>query len=463
MRNVLTTLDQTAASTAAKPIGVLILGRKRPGFDQEWNRTITGRCQATLESLGLACIGHDAAVVDDASMRAALSRMKSAGCDCLLMLQPSLGNGQLAMTLAQEWPDQIILWATPERRDSQTVSSCALVGQHLWASMLQQTGHSFELVYGDPADASLTRDLAQAIALARTVARLRRAKAGMIGTHAPGFLDLAVDPFLLRRSLGVQLHPLSLPQFIERAKCVDEAAVRQDVERVRQFGIAQTGVEECDLDVNSRYYLAMRDLMEEENLSLLSIQCWPELPDVLGQWPYLAVSRLTSEDRAVSIEGDVDGAIAQMIGLSLGVGPAFLTDWLEHDASTIFFWHPGMAPLTMCYPATDPRGPRLARHFNIIKPLVVDGELQAGRDVTIVRLWHSKGEYRLTAFEGRSIPPRRKITGNSLLVEIAGRGVPERFDALIHEGMPHHVLVYYGHCADQHRRLARQLGIGWVN
>lgn len=463
MRSGLTTPGKTARASAAQPVGVLILGRKRPGFDQEWNRTISRRCQAALKDLGLVCVGHHDPVIDDASMRVALGGIKAAGCNCLVMLQPSLGDGQLAMTLAQEWPGPIILWATPERQDSQTVSSCSLVGQHLWASMWRQAGHPFELVYGDPDDTSIIRDLAQAIALARTVALLRRAKAGMIGTHAPGFLDLAVDPFLLRTSIGIQLHPLSLPQFIDRVKRIDEAEIRQDAERVRELGLPLTDVEQRDLDVNSRCYLAMRDLMEEENLSLLSIQCWPELPDILGQWPYLAVSRFTSEDRAVSVEGDVDGAIAGMIGLSLGVGPAFLTDWLEHDESTIFFWHPGMAPLTMCHPAGDPRGPRLARHFNIVKPLVVDGELQAGRDVTVVRLWHCDGQYRIMAFEGRSIPLRRKITGNSVLVEISGRRVPEQFDALIHEGMPHHVLVYYGHCAELHRRLARLLGIRWVN
>jgi hypothetical protein len=45
---------------------------------------------------------------------------------------------------------------------------------------------------------------------------------------------------------------------------------------------------------------------------------------------------------------------------------------------------------------------------------------------------------------------------------VAGRSVPERFDALIHEGMPHHVLMYYGHCADTLRRLARLMEIRWI-
>ncbi len=442
-------------------IAVLILGRKRPGFDQEWNKMVCQRSVAALQSLGFNCVGYDLPVLDDATLRVALERVRAAGCESLLMLQPSMGNGQLALSLSQVWTDPIVLWATPERPGDGKVSSCSLVGQHLWGSMLRQANHPFELVYGDPDDAATRASLVQALNLARTAARLRNAKIGVIGTYAPGFIDLAADPFLLRRSLGLQFHALSLPQFIDRVKGLDEAAVRNDVDAVRKLGLKLKDVTEEDLAMNSRCYLAMRQLMQEESLAGLCIQCWPELPEMIGQWPYLAIARLTSEGLAVAMEGDVDGAIAELMGNSLGLGNAFLTDWLEHDDKTVFLWHPGMAPLDMCYAAGGENGPCLAKHFNIVKPLVVDGELKSGQLVTIARLWRCDNEYRMTAFEGRSIPTRRKLTGNTTLVEVENGGLIRRFDDLVHEGMPHHVLMYYGHCADAHRRLARMLGIRW--
>jgi L-fucose isomerase-like protein len=460
--NLWSEMESTKQLEVQKPVGVLILGRKRPGFDQEWNKVICQRSVAAIESLGFKCIGQDAPVIDDQTLRAALEGIQAAGCESLVMLQPSMGNGQLAFSLSQAWPGPIVLWATPERPGDGKVSSCSLVGQHLWASMLRQAGHAFEFVYGDPDDATVREELVRAIALARTALKLRSVKIGMIGTYAPGFVDLAADPFLLRKALGIQLHALSLLQFVDRVNRVDEAAVLKDIEEVRKLGLPLTGVEDKDLAVNSRCYLAMLDLMKEENLAGLSIQCWPELPEVLGQWPYLAISRLTAAGLAVSMEGDVDGAIAELMGNLLGLGHAFLTDWLEHDASTIFLWHPGMAPLSMCNAVGAECGPSLGRHFNIVKPLVVDGVLQAGKPVTMMRLWRCDNEYKLTAFEGKSIPPRRAITGNTILVEVPGRSIPERFDGLIHEGMPHHVLLYYGHCAETCRRLARILGIRWV-
>lgn len=456
-----------AVETAERPIGVLILGRKRPGFDQEWNKIILGRSLAALEKLGFKTAGADTPVVDEATTVAKLEQLQQAGCSALVMLQPSMGHGQLALSVAQRWSGPVVLWATPERPGDGKVSSCSLVGQHLWGSSLRQAGHAFELVYGDPDDAQLQADLVRAIAVARTAGALKRAKIGVIGTHAPGFIDLAAEPFLLRRSLGIQLHPLSLPQYIDRVHGMPEAAVRKDVDEVLALKLPMDGVNAADLEMNSRCYLAMLELIEEESLDGITIQCWPELPNVLGQWPYLAVSRLTTAGRAVSIEGDVDGCAGSLMNCLLGMGPGFLTDWLEHDRSTIFFWHPGMAPMNMCNAAGCEGAPSLARHFNIVKPLVVDGCIREGEHVTVSRLWRCDGEYQMTAFEGRTIAPRRKLTGNTVLVEledeqIARNGtVPDRFDRLVHAGMPHHVLLSFGAHADSFRRLARAMGVRW--
>jgi L-fucose isomerase-like protein len=453
----------TGERGSTKDIGVLIFGRKRPGFDQEWNKVIRERVLLTLKGLGFTCIGADRLVLDDETIHAAMDEIEKAKCHALIVVQPSLTDGQFALTISQRWSDPVILWATPERPGDGKVSSCSLVGQHLWASIYRQAHRTFEFVYGDPDE--VHDDLLRAISLVSTVSRLRRSKIGVIGTHAPGFIDLAADPFLVRQTFGMQLHSLSLPQFIERVNNLAEDAVGRDLVEVHKLGLTQGETKKSPSDallsVNSRFYLSMTDLMKEMSLNALSLQCWPELPNMVGQWPYFAVSRLTAEGNAVSIEGDVDGAISSLMGNLLGVGPGFLTDWLEHDDSTIFFWHPGMAPLDMCNAIGSENGPTLGEHFNIARPFVVDGLLQGDQSVTVSRLWRCDNRYHMTSFEGRAIPPRRRVSGNSLLVEVEGEPVPARFDRLIQAGMPHHVLLHFGCHRETFRRLARLLKIDW--
>ena len=257
-------LAESPAAKVAAPVGVLILGRKRPGFDQDWNRMVCARTVAAMEQMGFSCFGADRPVVDDATLAVVLKEICSRGCDVLVMLQPSMGNGQLSLTLAQQWPAPIVLWATPERPGDGKVSSCSLVGQHLWASNLRHAGHPFELVYGDTDTDSVRDELARAIRLARAATRLQHAKIGMIGGHAPGYMDFAADPFLLKKSLGIQLHSLSLLQFVDRARALDEQRVDEDTRAVKKLGLPLLDVEEKDLATNSRCYLAMGDIMKED-------------------------------------------------------------------------------------------------------------------------------------------------------------------------------------------------------
>jgi L-fucose isomerase-like protein len=176
----------------------------------------------------------------------------------------------------------------------------------------------------------------------------------------------------------------------------------------------------------------------------------------------LAFSRLSDEGRIVALEGDVDGALTCLLAKLLELGVGFITDWLQHDRETITFWHPGNAPLQLCNAVGPTDGPSLGSHFNIDKPLVVDGALRTDMPVTIARLWRCDDRYHLTACEGRTVPPGRKLTGNYAVVQVADRNVPDWFDTLCHAGMPHHVVLFVGHHRETFRRLARSLKIEWL-
>ncbi len=452
-----------ASQQVNKNLGILIFGRKRPGFDQEWNAMIRTQVLDFVRQLGFNPVGAAAPVLDDQGIHAALDSIEQAKCDALIIIQPSLTDGQFAFTISQRWQDPLILWATPERPTDGKVSSCSLVGQNLWASLLRQAHRPFEFVYGAPG--AVKDELLRAIALTSAIRKLRRSKIGVVGTHAPGFIDLAADPFLIRKTFGMQLHSLSMPQFIDRVHQVPDAAVQKDLAKVHKLGLLQTGTKSAPPDEmlapDSRFYISMTELMQEAGLDALALQCWPELPNIFKQWPYFAISRLSAEGRAVSVEGDIDGALASYISTLLGMGPGFLTDWLEHDEETIFFWHPGMAPLDMCNGVGTECEPTLGEHFNGARPSVVDGPLQTGGPVTVSRIWRCDDRYHITAFEGHAIPPRRNVSGNSLLMEVPGGKVPQRFEKLIHAGLPHHVILHFGHWADSFERLARLLSLEW--
>ena len=442
--------------------GVLFLGRKRPGFDPEWGKTVKKAIRDFLTSHRYDHVIPSDNIADDAALRAAVEFCRQAGAQTLLVTQPTVSDGRLAPVLAQLWTEPLVFWATTEKQTGEMISSNSLVGTHIFASLFRQLHRPFELVYGHPDEEQTRIQLDLALAVVAAAVELKNAKVGLIGQHAPGFINLAVDPARLSAALGVQLHHRSLHEFLHVLDAVGEQQVSSDVSAFRELGIPLKDVEPEDLNMASRFYLAFKKIMADEHLDALAVRCWPELPDITGQWPYVAISRMISERIAITQEGDVDGAVVILAAGTLGMGAVYMSDWLEHDESSITIWHTGAVPMELCEPIGSERGPRVAKHFNIRKPAVIEATLQTGLPITVFRLWSCDNQYRLTALEGRTISPKRQLLGNNGVAEIAGVNVMEWFDELIHQGLPHHVMIARGHHQGRLRRFARQTGISWI-
>ena len=443
-------------------VATIFVGRKRPGFDMEWGKSVEARVRAWLADSGLEAFEPGEKVADEPSLRRALAACEQAGAQAIMVLQSTMGDGRLAPTLAQLWPDPPVLWATPEKQTGDMISSCSLVGAHAWASTLRQMGHAFEVVSGDPDQSETRQQVLEAIRLAATARRLRSVRLGLVGGQAPGYFAMGADPFSIYRGLGAQTQMFSLLEFANAVNGLSEQAVAEDVEKVKALKLGHKDTTDADLPMASRLYLAMRSFIENEKLDAMTIRCWPELPNTFGQWPYLGIARLCDEGLAVACEGDADGALSAWIGESLGLGRCYLTDWLEHDHETITVWHGGAAPMGLCPPPGQPGGPLIAKHFNIKKPAVVEATLRENMPITLMRFWRCDGGYYLTAREGQTVRPKRHLMGTNGVGRLNHQDPGLWFEELCHAGMPHHLAVFEGHSARLLRRFARALGMRFI-
>jgi len=437
-------------------IGVILLGRRRPGFDMEWGKIMEQQVRGWVQKTEFEIFEPNEKVIDDASLRRVMSACDTAKVDAIVLLQTTMGDGRLAPTLAQLWPDPLILWATPEKQEGDMISSCSLVGVHCWASVLRQMGHPFELVYGGPDDSATQQKFREAVRLAVTVRWLKTARLGIIGGQAPGYFAMSADPFVVHQGTGAQIQTFSLIEFSNAVNEISAEAVAADVSKIKALGYPHKDTTDDDLPMASRLYLAMKSFLDNENLDALTIREWPEMPNVFSQWPYFGVARLADEGVAVGIEGDADGALCAWIGENLGLGRCYLSDWLEHDEKTITLWHGGAAPMSMCEPVGKPGGPHIAKHFNIKKPAVVEATIRAGMPITVYRFWRCDGKYLLTAREGETIKPKRHLMATNALAKM-NCDPREWFEDFCHAGMPHHVAVVQGHHAALFKRLARSM------
>jgi L-fucose isomerase-like protein len=442
-------------------IGVLFLGRSRPGFDPEWGAEIKKRIRAVADQSDVEWVIPSDNIYDDAGLREAIEACRAQQCEALVVTQPTVSDVRLGPVVAQLWPAPLVLWATPEKPSGSMISANSLVGTHAMAATLRHLGHRFELVYGDPDDERCMGELWQAVRLARTARSLETGKVGLVGSHAPGFTDFHADPVSMRECLGVEPYYESVNEFLMRVDGADEEAARAAQEELEALGLPYRGTDADALPMQGRYSVAYSQLLESENLVALACRDWPDLPTVNGNWPYLALAYHVSTGAPIAMEGDVDGALCSAIAEGLGVGPVYLSDWLEHDSSRITIWHTGAAPFQLCEPIGTEKGPTISTQFNNRKPSVVEATIKGGQEVTLFRLWRTDGFYHMTALEGHTETPQRHLMATNGTFQTDQVDVREWFDEMVHAGMPHHLCVVPGHHRDLFRRFARLMGLGW--
>ncbi|NOU36298.1 MAG: sugar isomerase [Kiritimatiellaceae bacterium] len=439
-------------------IGVLFLKRKRAGFVPEWGDHIEGLVRGQLKNSPFDVFIPEGKVVDGISMRQAMKVCEDKGCQVYIALQPTMSDGRMAPVLAQHSRAPVVFWATPEKQEGSMISACSLVGAHTFTATLAQTGHPFEFVYGMPGEAQTVRDFSNAVYRAYAYSLIRNGSAGLVGYHAPGFIDMHVDPASMKANLHTELFHISMHEFIDSIHAVSDEAAKADLKKMKQLGLlCEDDISEADLLLSSKYYLCMKEMMDTLPLNALSVRDWPELSST--QWPYLAMARLSSEGYAVACEGDTDGALSCLLGYAVGCGACYLSDWLEHDEHHITLWHGGAAPFQMCQGLDSKVPPKIARHFNNRNPAVVDATLKSGMPITLFRLWHLNGKYLFTAIEGETVEPKRHLKGTNGTGCFDSVDINDYFIRMVKAGFPHHPVIAEGHVKKHLYALMENLGI----
>ncbi len=448
-------------------VGLLIMGRKRAGFDPEWGEATKQRIIATLKALPYPLTIPSQNIADEQALREAVEQCRIADVTVLVVVQPTISDGRLAPLLSRLWSGPLLMWATPEKPTGRMISANSLVGTHVMSATLRQLGHPLEIVYGDPEDAEIVYQVDRAVRTIHAADSVENRVLGLIGNHAPGFVDFHADPVFLSDALGSQLYHMSSVELIQRVRSYSDADIADELAAFTAMNLPWSAdAEEAgvgtstaagatatseELAMQARYYRAFREFFAENNLDSLAFRCWPDLPSELGHWPYLALARLVSEGFPIAMEGDVDGALCSRIAESAGIGPVYLSDWLQHDQETITIWHTGAAPFQLCRPDSL----ELSVQFNNKRPTVVQSVIREDMDATLFRIWRFDGEYHMSVLEGTTVAPDRELMATNGVFHTDRVDVRDWFEAQVQRGMPHHVCIVEGHHGELLSRIGR--------
>jgi L-fucose isomerase-like protein len=296
--------------------------------------------------------------------------------------------------------------------------------------------------------------LERAMAFLRAAAlkgRLRRSRIGFGGYRVAGMTEVSACEISLKKAIGPRVVPLDMPRLLARAREIPEEHARGLWREVAGRSGACKAAEKDGLD-SMQVYVAVKEIVEKGRLDALTIGCYPHL---MGR-VCLAASLLADEGIPLGCEGDVNGAVGQLILSSLSGNPTHNADWLEPlEDGTVVFTHCGSGSFSL---AEDPRDITLGPVRLMDQGVCALFPARTG-PVTLTSLLPRGDGYQLALLEGEAIRTGMVFPGNPLRVRFP-QPAARLIDWIFDEGIGHHWMAGYGRFGEEIREWAGLCGPG---
>lgn len=435
-------------------IGLVVLAR--PQFDTAFAQETVDRAWRRLRGLDAEFVGTPEPLFEAKAVKAHLPELTGRPLDLLLVLQATFTDATMTVALADAVDAPLFLWSFPEPRTGGRLRLNAICGVNLAAHALGRAGRPYDYVNADADDAAAIAAIGAAAKAGAVRRKLRETRIGVVGEHPAGFDSCRYDAAGLHSLLGVSVEPVDLSAFFERARSVTDGEIRAVRDRVASEIGGLDGLDQQALAQSLRVYATLRRTAEEGGFAGLAVRCWPEFFTELGGAACGPMGMMGEDGIPCGCEADVLGTISTLVLRWLGDAPAFNSDLVDVDVAddTAVFWHCGQAPVSMA----DDEGPKRATvHSNRKLPLLYEFAFRPGR-VTLARLSQSKNRTRMVVGGGEVLKRPISFSGTSGVVRF-DRPAGQVMDAIIGEGLEHHISLAYGDHRPALRRLARMLGV----
>ena len=415
----------------------------RPTFDMAYARDIQQRSVTLLRQIaGISVIAPDDVLVEPPDARTLGEDLARDRPDLLIIQSGTFALGNLAVELAQAVSAPILLWAVPEPPlTSGALRSNSLVGMNVNASNLYKLGRHVRYLIGAPETPSVQAGLRQACRVAAAIRVLSQTRIGLVGSHAIGFFNLAVNQMELRKRFGVEVHTIGLQDAFASASSLSDEETAAALVELQALYPVRDEVTTDGMEKMARQYGGLRRIAATNQLDALAVRCWPEWGAQYGIGACGSVSALNSAGITTGCEGDVDGTVTMILGRELSGMPSYLSDFITADTeeNTALFWHLGCAA---CQLAEWPEKRALHSHFAGGKGITAGFSLKPGR-ITIARLGNDGHTYRLFVTTGEAMSTEMLVKGVLMKVHFDAP-LPKLLDLIMENGIEHHYCVMYG-------------------
>ncbi|WP_299737701.1 hypothetical protein [uncultured Roseobacter sp.] len=316
-----------------------------------------GVWDAAEAALGSLCDAEDVALyvhadipMDARQTETALAACREQDVDFILLLHGGFTMGDVGRTVAAS-EFRCGFWSVPEPVRIGDVQLNNFVSLNMSMSIARQvrdlSKHPAQWYHGAPKSADLQNKLRSTLRALKAAKSLNGARIGVVGGLAMTFYNMEVSTSGLRARLGVEVMHHDMHELTGRMAALDADRVAAEVTQMASAAEV-SGVSDDQMALTARAALALLEIAKAGEYAALAVSDWPALQDDPGMHPGAAFTWLEERHNLpIASEGDVLGAVTQLIARSLTGRVGYLLDMTEPDleAGQLLMWHGGGGPL----------------------------------------------------------------------------------------------------------------------
>ncbi len=354
-----------------------------------------------VDSKGLGCADL---IYDDKSAEEIVARFKQEAVDAILIINCNFGNEEAAADIARAIGKPVLLWAPLDDEyyvDGMrpTDSQCGLFGV---SRQMQRYHIPFSHVPSCEVDSEEFRTgFDRFVRVSCMVKNFTGLRIGQVGLRPSPFYSVIWNEGELMERFDLRIKPFNLAVLQDEFRWVLE----NRKEEIAKFEAYLTDHYRMD-ELTPQYLTRMaalvvtyKKIMDENDLDVLSAECWTATPQLFdGLAPCAVYGILNDMGYLVSCESDIHCAITMVVlkAATLGEGkPLFGEFTVRHpeNKNAELLWHCGPFPLSQKAPDSEAR-------------LVNQREWFRGRDgvYTAARIDQESGDYMMLPLLCHTVP-----------------------------------------------------------
>lgn len=459
---------------AIKPkVGVLVMAL----LEDDYNKTAHVRpmAQKVADKIG-SIIGNYAETVcpplveEEYQAEAAAQMFNAAGVDLIIAVEVAYTKGAVPARCFLNTTAPVLVWNTqgieflPEDADFDVIMlNSGMAGVPEMTSGLLRMGRPFWMVTSMTDDPEGHKKLAEYIAAAGIMRRLKNARIAIVGHAFEGMTDLMVDQLSLRQFVGPICWPLEPEKVSVAMGEITDAEVKALVEK-------ESGRHKIDMDAalferSCRLALALEKVTRDGKFDAMATfdQVWLTDPRV-GIIPSYGTGRLCEIGFPCSTEADITTLTAMLLLQELAGQATFLENYvIDFKRDAMILSHDGHGNPAMAAKPSDV-AIKHSIYYQGVNGFGAGFEYAyAPGPVTNLALVNVGGRWRLNIAEGESIAIKpRPVAAPQMLFKPNSLPIREWCDAWCRAGSPHHMALAYGHLADPIKTYAQMQGLDVV-